>query len=77
MNKFTKEDFEEMDGEYFIGHVVDADGSPWVNEQTLEMIIEELNKRVIDCPTFTIPGRPEVIFAPLLPDEKHNWIHLN
>ena len=37
--KYKKEDFECYDNEYFVGHVVDIDGSPWVDEETFELIL--------------------------------------
>ena len=46
--RFTKDDFEEYDNMYFVGHVVDIDGSPWVDEEQLELILEELNDGVSD-----------------------------
>ena len=74
---FTKEDFEEYDGQYFVGHVVDVDGSPWVDEETLELIVLELNACVTDNVTFAVPNRPEVVYTQVMPDDKLNWLHLN
>ncbi len=77
---FTKEDFEEYDGQYFVGHVVDIDGSPWVDEETLELILLELNDGVSDSDepvTFAVPGRKDVIFTTLMPEQELNYIHLN
>jgi hypothetical protein len=78
--KFTKEDFECYDNEYFVGHVVDIDGSPWVDEETFELILEELNNGVIDEDEpliFEVPGRKDVIFMMLTPEQDLNFIHLN
>ena len=44
--RLTKEDFECVEGMYYIGNVVHIDGSLWVNEETLELIIEEINNGV-------------------------------
>jgi hypothetical protein len=76
--KFTKEDFECYDNEYFVGHVVDIDGSPWVDEETFELILEELNNGVTDeSLIFEVPGRKDVIFMMLTPEQDLNFIHLN
>ena len=78
--KFTKDDFEEYDGQYFVGHVVDVDGSPWVDEEQMELILEELNDGVSDSDepvTFVVPGRKDVIFTTLMPENDLNYIHLN
>jgi len=78
--RFTKEDFEEYDGMFFVGHVVDVDGSPWVDEEQMELILEELNDGVSDSDepvTFAVPGRKDVIFTTLMPEQELNYIHLN
>jgi hypothetical protein len=76
--KFTKEDFECYGNEYFVGHVVDIDGSPWVDEETFELILEELNNGVTDeSLIFEVPGRKDVIFMMLTPEQDLNFIHLN
>ena len=43
---YTKEDFKCVDFMYYVGDVIDVDGSPWVYEEQLELIIEELNNGV-------------------------------
>jgi len=76
--KLTKEDFKEYDGLFYVGHVIDVDGSPWVDEEQLELIIEELNAGVTDGPvTFVVNGRKDVIFTPIMPEQELNYIHLN
>jgi hypothetical protein len=78
--RFTKDDFEEIDGQWFVGHVVDIDGSPWVNEETLELVLEELNDGVSDGDepvTFAVPNRKDIIFTTLMPENDLNYIHLN
>jgi hypothetical protein len=40
---YSKLDFECKEGMYYVGDVVDVDGNPWVNEETLELILLELN----------------------------------
>ena len=42
----SKKDFPEYDGLYYVGDVLDVDGNPWVDEEQLELIIEELNNGV-------------------------------
>ena len=46
-NMISKEDFMCLDGLYYIGDVIDVDGSPWVNEEQLELIILEINNGTI------------------------------
>jgi len=76
--KLTKEDFKEYDGLFYVGHVIDVDGSPWVDEEQLELIIEELNAGVTEGPvTFVVNGRKDVIFTPIMPEQELNYIHLN
>ena len=74
---YIKEDFECVDGLYYIGSVMDVDGSPWVDEETLELILLELNACVTDNVTFAVPNRPEVVYTQIMPEEKLNWLHLN
>lgn len=74
--KFVKEDFVCRHGWYYVGHVVDVDGSPWVDEEQLELILEELNAGVTDEVVFAVPDRKEVIWTPLF-DTETNYIHLN
>jgi len=76
--RFTKADFKEYDGMFYVGHVIDVDGSPWVFEEQLELIIEELNAGVTDGPvTFEVDGRKDIIFTPIMPEQELNYIHLN
>lgn len=42
----NKEDFECVDGFYYIGDILDLDGNSWVDEEQLELIIEELKNLV-------------------------------
>jgi len=43
---YTKEDFKCVDGLYYVGHLIDIDGNPWVDEEQLELFIIELNNGV-------------------------------
>ena len=43
---YTKEDFKCYDYMYYVGDVIDLDGNQWVDEETLELIILELNNGV-------------------------------
>ena len=74
--KFVKEDFKEIDGMYYVGHVIDIDGSPWVDEEHLELVLEELNAGVTDEVIFAVPDRNEVVWVPLFGIDT-NYIHLN
>ena len=42
----NKQDFKCVDGLYYIGNLLDVDGNPWVDEEQLELIIEEINNKV-------------------------------
>ena len=42
----NKKDFKCVDGLYYIGNLLDVDGNPWVDEEQLEFIIEEINNAV-------------------------------
>ena len=42
----NKQDFKCVDGLYYIGNLLDVDGNPWVDEEQLELIIEEINNVV-------------------------------
>ena len=42
----NKQDFKCLDGLYYIGNILDIDGNPWVDEEQLELIIEEINNKV-------------------------------
>jgi hypothetical protein len=48
-----------------------------VDEETLELILLELNACVTDNVTFAVPNRPEVVYTQIMPEEKLNWLHLN
>lgn len=42
----TLKDLKEIDGLFFVGEIADVDGSPWVDQETAELILEELNNGV-------------------------------
>lgn len=44
--KLTKDDFIYNDEMYYVANHIDIDGSGWVNQEQLELIIEELNNGV-------------------------------
>jgi len=50
--KMKLSDLRQVDGLYYIGDIVDVDGSPWVEKnfavQTLDLINAEMNQPVID-----------------------------
>ena len=46
MKKIRLEDLECVDGLYFVGHLVDVDGSPWVKKGMAEEAIEIANSHV-------------------------------
>ena len=50
--KMKLSDLKEKDGLYYIGDIVDVDGSPWVEKdfaiQTLDLINAEMNQPIID-----------------------------
>lgn len=74
--KFVKEDFVCKEGWYYVGHVVDVDGNPWVDEEQLELILMELNAGVTDTTAFAVPDRKDVMWVPMFGNET-NYIHLN
>lgn len=37
---------QEIDGLFFVGEIADVDGSPWVDQETAELILLELNNGV-------------------------------
>jgi len=39
-------DLYEFDGLYYIGDIADVDGSPWVDMETAELILYEVNAGV-------------------------------
>lgn len=42
----TLNDLKEIDGLFFVGNLVDVDGSPWVDQETAELVLHELNSGV-------------------------------
>ena len=36
-------DLREFDGLYYVGDTADVDGSPWVDMETAELILTEIN----------------------------------
>jgi hypothetical protein len=43
---YKVEDFDEWEGMYYVGGIVDVDGDGWVDREQLELIILELNNFV-------------------------------
>jgi hypothetical protein len=39
----TLKDLKCVDGFYYIGHLVDVDGNPWVEEVDAQAILDQLN----------------------------------
>jgi hypothetical protein len=39
----TLKDLKCVDGVYYIGHLVDIDGNPWVEEVDAQAILDQLN----------------------------------
>jgi hypothetical protein len=73
---FTKDNFPQHDGLYYVGNIVDVDGDGWVDEEQIELIIEELNAGVDDDESLII-FRPDLAYVPFTQDNKINFIHLN
>ena len=44
----TKSDLKELDGMYYVGHIVDMDGNGYVDEETAELILLEYNAGVTE-----------------------------
>lgn len=42
----TIKDLQEIDGLFFVGEIADVDGSPWVDQETAELILAEFNNGV-------------------------------
>jgi hypothetical protein len=42
----TKTDLTQQDGKYYVGHIIDIDGSGYVDEETAELILLEYNAGV-------------------------------
>ena len=47
-NKMVKSDLKELDGMYYVGHLIDIDGSGYVDEETAELILLEYNNGVTE-----------------------------
>jgi len=73
---YSKSDFKCQEGMYYVGDVVDVDGNPWVDEETLELILLELNNgaevKKIDLPN-------HIGYVPFTPNfsDSINFICLN
>ena len=46
MKKIRIEDLEQADGLYYVGHLVDIDGSPWVSRAAAEEIVDITNSHI-------------------------------
>jgi len=44
----NKTELTKQDGMYYIGHLIDIDGSGYVDEETAELILLEYNNGVLD-----------------------------
>jgi hypothetical protein len=44
----TKTDLKQFEGMYYVGHIVDMDGSGYVDEETAELILLEYNAGVTE-----------------------------
>ena len=42
----TLKDLQEVDGLFYVGELADVDGSLWVNQETAELILLEINNLV-------------------------------
>jgi hypothetical protein len=42
----VKSDLTQLDGMYYVGHLIDMDGSGYVDEETAELILLEYNNGV-------------------------------
>jgi len=74
--RFEKEDFKQVNGYYYVGHVSQF-GEEWVDEEQLELILMELNAGMSEQGlVMAVPDRKEVIWVPLFSSET-NFIHLN
>jgi len=47
-NKMVKSDLKKLDGMYYVGHLIDIDGSGYVDEETAELILLEYNNGVTE-----------------------------
>ena len=43
----VKSDLKGLDGMYYVGHLIDMDGSGYVDEETAELILMEYNAGVV------------------------------
>ena len=43
-----KTDLTQLDGMYYVGHLIDMDGSGYVDEETAELILLEYNNGVTE-----------------------------
>jgi len=43
-----KTDLTQLDGMYYVGHLIDMDGSGYVDEETAELILLEYNAGVTE-----------------------------
>lgn len=44
----NKTDLTQLDGKYYVGHLIDIDGSGYVDEETAELILLEYNAGVTE-----------------------------
>jgi len=42
----TIKDLQEFEGMFFVGDLIDIDGSPWVDEASAKRILEILQKEI-------------------------------
>jgi len=43
-----KQDLTQLDGKYYVGHLIDINGSGYVDEETAELILLEYNNGILD-----------------------------
>ena len=43
-----KKDLTQQDEMYYVGHLIDIDGSGYVDEETAELILLEYNNGILD-----------------------------
>lgn len=46
MKKIKLEDLQCVDGVYYVGHIIDVDGNPWVSKAMAEEALEIVNSHV-------------------------------
>lgn len=46
MKKIKLEDLQCVDGVYYVGHLIDVDGNPWVSKAMAEEALEIVNSHV-------------------------------